>query len=67
MIGPLKGVAGKEDVTFFRGWGGLQVLDKKIKSGLFNDKKSLNKNACSVVTKNPNWEIFTKNLVTFRR
>ena len=29
-------------------------------------KKTINKNDFSVITKNINWEILTKNLVTFR-
>ena len=33
----------------------------------FNDKKSLETMFCSVVTKNSNWEILTKNLVAFKR
>ena len=35
---------------------------------MFNDKKSLQaKIFFSVVTKNSNWDILTKNLVTFKR
>ena len=39
LIGPqlLEGVAGKEEGTFFK-WG-LQFSHKKLKSGVFNDKK----------------------------
>ena len=39
-----------------------------MKSEIFNDKKSLQtKTFFSVITKNSNWEIVTKNLVTFKR
>ena len=43
MTGPqlLEGVAGKEGVTFFRGGGGVQLSHNKLKSEIFNDKKSL--------------------------
>ena len=35
---------------------------------MFNDKKSLStKIFVSVITKNSNWEILPKNLVTFKR
>ena len=49
--------------------GGLQFFDKnKLKSGIFNDEKSLQTRIlCSVVTKNSNWEVLSKNLVTFKR
>ena len=30
-------------------------------------KKFINKNVFSVITKNVNWEVLTKNLVTFKR
>ena len=34
---------------------------------MFDDKKDLEtKTLCSVVTKNSNWEIFSKRLVTFK-
>ena len=40
----------------------------KLKSEIFNDKKSLpTKMFFSVINKNLNWEILTKNLVTFKR
>ena len=53
---------GKRGVTFFRG---VQFSDKnKLKSDIFNDKKSLlAKIFFSVITKNSNWEILPKNLV----
>ena len=51
-------------VTFFRG---LQ-LSHKLKSKIFNDKKSLQaKIFFFVITKNANGEILPKNLVTFKR
>ena len=40
----------------------------KLKSEIFNSKKSLEtKIFFSVITNNANWEILTKNLVTFKR
>ena len=49
--------------------GGCNFSTKnKPKSGIFNDKKSLKTGIfCSVGTKNSNWEILIKNLVTFKR
>ena len=58
------GIAGKEGVKFF--WG--VALKNKLKSEIFHDKKSLEtKMFFSVTTKNSNWEILTKSLVTFER
>ena len=43
-------------------------IKNKPKSEIFNDKKSLQtKMFFSVITKNLNWKILTKNLVTFER
>ena len=60
----------KDGVTFFRGGGGscnLQIKNK-LKSEIFNDRKSLYAKAFfSAITKNLNWEILPKNLVTFKR
>ena len=43
-------------------------IKNKLKSQIFNDKKSLSaKMFFSVATKNLNWEILTKNLVTFKK
>ena len=43
-------------------------LKNKLKSEIFNDKKSLKaKIFFSVTTKNSNWEILPKNLVIFKR
>ena len=43
-------------------------VKNKLKSEIFNDKKKLlAKIFFSVITKNSNWEILTKNLVTFKR
>ena len=73
----LEGVARKEGVDFFHWEVGLQfshtkiiiiIIIIKIKSGIFIDKKSLQaKIFFSVITKNSNQEILTKNLVTFKR
>ena len=59
-----KRVVEKEGVTFFRG---LKFLNKnKLKSEIFNDKKCINQKCFSVITKNLNWEILTKDLVTLK-
>ena len=55
----------KTRVTFFRGVGFYKK--DKVKSEIFNDKKSFKTNFFSVLTKNSNWEILTKNLVAFKR
>ena len=34
---------------------------------MFNDKKVFKQEYFSVITENSNWEILTKNLVTFKR
>ena len=54
------------------GWlfsGGVAIFGQnKLKSGMFNGKKSLwTRILCSDVTKNSNWEILTMNVVTFKR
>ena len=51
-------------VTIVRG---VSVLTKTKKSETFNKKSLLTKMFSSVITKNLNWEILTKNLVTFKR
>ena len=71
----LEGVAGKEGGGSFRGGeeGCNCHIENKLKSEIFNDKKSykqkyflrISKNI--FITKNSNWEILTKNLVTFKR
>ena len=46
----------------------MQLSHNKLKSEMFNDKKSLYaKIFFFVITKNSNWEILPKNLVTFKR
>ena len=43
-------------------------VKNKLKSEIFNDKKSLQRKMFfSVLTKNSSWEALTKNLVTFKR
>ena len=43
-------------------------MKNKLKSEIRNDKKGLQtKMFLSLITKNLNWEILTKNLVTFKR
>ena len=55
-------VAGKERDDFFK--GGLQFLDKnKLKSAIFNDEKNYKQKFFC----HSNWEILSKNLVTFKR
>ena len=67
----LEGDAGKEGVTFFRGEGGRGCsfyIKNKLKSQMCNDRKSLStKIFFPVTTKNLNWEILMRNLVTFKR
>ena len=47
---------------------GVQLSHKNLKSEIFNDKKSLlAKIFFFVITKNSNWKILPKNLVTFKR
>ena len=54
-------------MTFFKEGCSFYVKNK-LKSEILNDKKSLKtKIIFSVITKNLNWEILTKNLVTFKR
>ena len=42
-------------------------MKNKLKCGIFNGKKNYKKIFFSVMTKNLNWEISSKNLVTFKR
>ena len=64
----LEGFAGKKRGDLFLG-GCPFYIKNKLKSEVFSDKKSLNKQKFfySVVNKNLNCEYFTKNLVTFKR
>ena len=73
------GKRGVDIISFFRGGcserkgdfsgGGYSFYIKiKLKSEISNNKKRfMNKFFFSVLTKNLNWEILTKNLVTFKR
>ena len=57
-------------MTFFQGEGCSFYIKNKLKSQVFNNKKSLSvyqQKHLSVTTKNLNWGISTKNLVTFKR
>ena len=65
----LDGGCWKRGVTFFsRGDGCSFYMKNKLKSEILNDKKKLQTKKClSVITKNKNWQILTKNLVTFKR
>ena len=42
-------------------------IKNKLKSEIFKDKKDYKKMFFSVITKNLNWEISNKNLVTWKR
>ena len=42
-------------------------IKNELKSEIFNDKKNDKQMFFSVVTKNWNWEVLTKNLVTSKR
>ena len=73
LTGPqmLEGVCWDRGVDFFQGGGGGSCnfqIKNKLKSKIFNNIKSLKANIFfSVITKNSNWKILTKNLVTFKR
>ena len=45
------------------------VKSSFLSTGMLNEKKFISKTRtlCPVVTKNSNWEIFSKNLVAFKR
>ena len=62
----LEGVAGKEGVTFFRVGCSFYI---KINHNLkyLTTKEVYEQKCFSVTTKNLNWEILSKNLVTFKR
>ena len=67
ISGSQKVVAGKDRGDFFQG-GCSFYIKNKLKSEIFNDKKGLlTKLFLPLITKNLNWEILTKNLVTFKR
>ena len=54
-------------MTFFREVCSFYITNK-LKSEIFNDKKSLyTKMFFSIITMNLNWQILTKNWVTFNR
>ena len=71
MIGPqlLEGVAGKEGMPFFR--GGREDcnfhIKNKLKSEIFDDKKSFLAKNSFLCHKNSNWDILSKNFVIFNR
>ena len=61
-------IAGKDSGDFFQREGYSFYIKNKLKSEIFNDKESLQtKMFFSVITKDLNWEILTKNLITFKR
>ena len=65
-----RGVAEIELGDFYQGVDGCCNfrIKNKLKSEIFNDKKSLKENIFfTVITKNSNQEILTKNLVTYER
>ena len=53
---------GKKGGPFFRWRSCSFYIKNKLKSEIFDDKKKF-----SVITKNLNWAILTKNLVIFKR
>ena len=57
---------GKKGVTFLRG-GCNFYIKNKLKSDILNEKKGCKQKNFSAITKNSNWEILTKNFVTFKR
>ena len=64
----IDGVAEKKGGLFFQG-GSSFFIKNKLKSEIFNDQKSLLTKIIlfSLITQNLNWEILTKNLITFKR
>ena len=52
-------------MTFSQGEDCSFYIKNKLKSEIFTDKKKYKKVFFSVITKNLNWKILTKNLVTF--
>ena len=52
-------------MTFFKKGCSFSIKNK-VKSEIFNDKKFINNFFFFVITKNLNWEILTKNLVTLK-
>ena len=61
------GLLRKRGINFFKRGCNLYIKNK-LKSEMFNDKKSLKpKIFFSVIIKNSKWEILSKNLVTFKR
>ena len=69
LTGPqlLEGGCWERGGDFFQGGCNFHIKNK-LKSEIFNDKKSLYaKIFFSVITKNSNCEILPKNLVTFKR
>ena len=62
------GLLGKRGDFFRGGGGGCNFhMKNKLKSEIFNDKKVYQQKYFSVINKNSNCEILTKNLVTFKR
>ena len=63
-----RGGCWEREGDFFQGRSCSFYIKDKLKSEIFNDKKSLQtKMFFSVIAKNLNWEILTNNLVTFKR
>ena len=61
-----RGLLGKRG-WFVSGGEGCYFHQKKLKSEIFNDKKVCKQKYFSVITKNSNWEISPKNLVSFKK
>ena len=49
------------------GQGCSFYITNKLKSEIFNDKKVYQQKCFSITTKNFNWEVFSKKLVTFKK
>ena len=56
-------------MTFLAGGGRDRscYIKNKLKSEILNDKKNYKPKFLSAIIKNLNWQILTKNLVTFKR
>ena len=56
-------------MTFLAGVGRDHscYIKNRLKSEILNDKKNCKPKCLSAMTKNLNWQILTKNLVTFQR
>ena len=66
----LEGRCWKRGGNFFELGGGRDCsfyIKNKLKSEILNDKKNYKPKCLSAITKNLNWQILIKNIVTFKR